>query len=117
MSSNILAYKNYRARVEFDAEDSLFFGRIAGLNDGVTFHGESVTELVAAFQDAVNDYLATCVAIGKAPEKPYSGKLMIRVDPQLHALSVEAAELAGVSFNQWAESLLRREVERRDLAA
>jgi predicted HicB family RNase H-like nuclease len=105
--SNILEHRGYRARVEFDAEDGLFFGRIASIQDGVTFHADSVADLVDAFREAVDDYLETCAKIGKRPERPYSGKLMLRVDPHVHAKSVEAAELAGKSLNQWTEEVLR----------
>jgi predicted HicB family RNase H-like nuclease len=101
--TNVLTYRNLSAAVEFDAEDALFFGRIAGIRDGVTFHADSVPELVAAFHEAVDDYLETCARLGKSPERPYSGKLMLRIDPALHARTAKAAELAGMSLNQWAE--------------
>ena len=58
--SNVLSHRSYRARVEFDAEDGLFFGRIAGIRDGVSFHADSVPALVQAFQEAVDDYVETC---------------------------------------------------------
>ena len=106
--SNILDYRKYRARVEFDAEDGLFFGRIAGIRDGVSFHADSVPALVEAFHEALDDYIETCASLGKTPERPFSGKLMLRLDPVVHAKSVEAAELAGKSLNQWTEVVLRR---------
>ncbi len=106
--SNILEHRGYRARVEFDADDELFFGRIAGIRDGVSFHADSVEALVAAFREAVDDYIETCAKVDKKPERPFSGKLMLRVDPMVHARSVEAAELAGKSLNQWTEEVLRR---------
>jgi predicted HicB family RNase H-like nuclease len=108
--SNIVEHRGYRARVEFDAEDGLFFGRVAGIGDGVTFHADTVVALVRAFQEAVDDYLETCARVGKAPERPFSGKMMVRVDPALHAKSAEAAALAGKSLNQWTEDVLRRAV-------
>jgi predicted HicB family RNase H-like nuclease len=106
--SNILDHRGYRARVEFDADDGIFVGRIAAIRDGVTFHADTVAGLVDAFREAVDDYLETCAKIGKTPEKPYSGRMMLRVDPAIHAKSVEAAELAGKSLNQWTEDVLRR---------
>jgi predicted HicB family RNase H-like nuclease len=103
-----LTYKGYSARIEFDAEDMIFFGRIAGIRDGVTFHAETVAELVAAFHEAVDDYIETCAKIGKTPQRPYSGKMMFRVDPDVHRKAAIAAELAGKSLNQWAEEALER---------
>ena len=108
MSGNILSYKGYSARVEFDADDGIFFGRIAGIRDIAGFHAETVSDLVAAFHEAVDDYVATCARAGKVPERSYSGKLMLRVDPQVHAATARAAELAGVSINQWSEQVLAR---------
>ena len=106
MSGNILTYKAYSARIEFDADDRIFFGRIAGIRDVLGFHADTVVDLVAAFHEAVDDYITTCASVGKAPERPYSGKLMLRVDPLVHAASVRAAELAGLSLNQWSEEAL-----------
>jgi predicted HicB family RNase H-like nuclease len=108
---NTLSHKNFHARVEFDAEDGLFVGRIAGINDVVGFHGESVEELTSAFREAVEDYIEICRRVGKEPERAYSGKLMLRVSPDLHAQAARAAELSGKSLNQWGEDVLRAAVE------
>ncbi|MBL3560918.1 type II toxin-antitoxin system HicB family antitoxin [Rhodovulum sulfidophilum] len=105
---NVMSYKDYSARVEYDDEDGIFAGRIAGIEDVVGFHAESVTELKAAFQEAVDDYLEICAQTGKAPQKPYSGRVMFRVSPEVHRKAALAAELAGVSLNQWAEDVLRK---------
>lgn len=103
-----MVYKGYAARIEFDGEDNIFFGRIAGIRDGVTFHADNVTDLVAAFHDAVDDYIETCAKVGKDPQKPYSGNLMLRVDPELHSKVARAAELAGKSLNEWSKEVLSR---------
>jgi predicted HicB family RNase H-like nuclease len=105
-----LTYKGYSAIVEFDSEDEIFVGRIAGLNDVIGFHGESVAELKTAFAEALDDYLETCAAIGKTPEKAYSGNVMIRVRPELHSAMVRAAEIAGKSLNQWGEEVMEKAV-------
>jgi predicted HicB family RNase H-like nuclease len=110
--TNILRHKGYAARVEFDADDGIFFGRIAGIEDGIGFHADSVIGLVAAFEDAVDDYLEICARVGKAPERPYSGKMMLRVSPETHAKAALAAKLAGKSLNQFGEEALRDAAER-----
>jgi predicted HicB family RNase H-like nuclease len=109
---NLLRYKGYTASVEFDADDLLLVGRIAGINDVVGFHGGDAGAIVAAFHEAVDDYLETCAAIGKAPEKAYSGKLMIRTDPAVHAQAALAASVEGVSLNQFAERALRETAQK-----
>ena len=101
-----LTYKDYAAVIEFDAEDKVFFGRIAGIRDGVSFHADTVDGLISAFHEAVDDYVETCAKIGKTPQKPYSGKMMFRVSPDVHRKAALAAELAGKSLNQWAEEAL-----------
>ncbi|MAU94319.1 MULTISPECIES: type II toxin-antitoxin system HicB family antitoxin [Aurantimonadaceae] len=108
--TNIITYKGYAARVEYDDEDGILFGQIAGIRDGVGFHAESVEELRTAFHEAVDDYLATCATIGKEPQKPYSGKMMFRVSPEIHRKAAIAAELAGKSLNQWAEEALSKAI-------
>lgn len=113
---NTMSWKGYAALIEFDDEDGVFFGRVAGIRDGVSFHGETVAELRQAFHEAVDDYVELCARIGKPPQKPYSGQIMVRVDPEVHARSALAAELAGMSLAKWTEAKLRAAAD-RDLAA
>ena len=108
---NTMTYNGYSARVEFDAEDRLFVGHIAGIRDIVGFHGQSVSELEAAFHEAVDDYLAACKKLKQPPDKPYSGRVMLRLAPELHARASAAAEITGMSFNQWAARALEQAVE------
>lgn len=103
---NVMSYKGYAARIEFDAEDEIFFGNIAGISDVIGFHANTVEDLKSAFHEAVDDYLETCRKIGKEPQRSFSGKMMFRVDPDVHARAARAAELAGKSLNQWAEEVL-----------
>lgn len=108
---NTMTHKGYSARIEYDDQDEIFFGKIAGIRDGVSFHGETVAELKAAFHEAVDDYVETCRNMGKEPQKPYSGNLMLRVDPEIHSKAALAAELAGKSLNQWGEEVLAKAAE------
>lgn len=102
------SYKGYSARIEYDDEDGIFTGRIAGIRDAVGFHADSVAELREAFHEAVDDYLETCARVGKEPQKAFSGQMMFRVSPEVHRKAAVAAELAGKSLNQWAEDVLSR---------
>ena len=107
---NAVMYKEYAARVEFDSDDRIFTGRLAGIDDIVTFHGESVRELEIEFQAAVDSYLEMSDRLGKPPQKPYSGRVMLRVPSEIHAVVVIAADSSGKSLNQWATEVLRRAV-------
>ena len=103
-----MIYKGYSARVEFDDDDGIFTGRLAGIRDGVGFHADTVEGLRAAFHEAVADYLETCVRLGREPQRAYSGQMMFRVNPEVHRRAVVAAELAGKSLNAWAEEVLEK---------
>ena len=105
---NTMNYKGYAARIEYSDEDDCFVGHIAGINDVVGFHGESVSELHTAFKEAVDDYLQTCKKVGKSPQKPYSGKIMLRVSPEIHARVAMMAEAHGKSLNSWVMELLSK---------
>ncbi len=105
---NTMTYKGYAARIEYSDEDACFVGHIAGIKDVIGFHAESVKELRVAFEDAVDDYLTTCEKLGRAPQKPYSGKLMLRVPPEVHARATMMAEARGMSLNQWAADVLSK---------
>ena len=105
---NTMTYKGHTARIEFDDAEGIFSGRLLGISDVVGFHADNVPELRAAFEDAVDDYVETCARIGKQPEKPASGKLMLRIPPDVHRAALVAAESAGTSLNQWASKVLRQ---------
>lgn len=117
MTSNVETYKGYAARIEYDAQDGLFVGHIAGITDIVGFHAETVKALKDAFHEAVEDYVATCAKTGKEPQKPFSGNLMLRIAPEVHQGAALAAQLSGMSLNLWAEAVLRAAADIRQLAA
>jgi len=107
---NVMNYKVYSARIEYSDEDGCFVGHLAGIRDVVGFHGESVAELKAAFEAAVDDYLATCKKLKRSPQRPYSGKVMLRIDPGVHAKAAMLAEAEGKSLNAWAQEALQRAI-------
>ena len=96
---NGMEYKGYHATVEYDQDADVFHGEVVNTRTVLTFQGRSVDALKAALQDTVEDYLAWCAERGKEPEKPYSGKLLVRIAPEVHRrLSIEAAKI-GKSLN------------------
>ncbi len=105
-----MKHKGYAASIEYSEEDGCFVGHIAGIRDIVGFHGETVTELRSAFEEAVDDYLETCAKLGKEPQKSYSGKLMLRIPPATHAAVATAAETSGKSINQLVSEILDQTV-------
>ena len=103
---NKMSYRNYAAIVEYDAIDRIFVGHILGIRDIVGFHGSTVEELETAFHDAVDHYLEVCEKIGQKPQKSYSGKLTLRIPPEIHLAVANAAEVNQKSINQWATDIL-----------
>ena len=105
---NAMTYKGYAARVEYDARDEVFVGRVLGIEDRITFHGATVAQLRRDFRAAVEHYLADCAARKRVPQKPYAGKILLRVAPEVHARAALTAEAQGKSLNQWAAEVLAR---------
>ena len=103
---NSMSYRGYTARIEFDERDAIFVGRVLGVKAIIGFHGETVAELRADFEAAIDFMIEDCEARGETPEKPYSGKLMLRVPPEVHAHAAMMAEAHGKSLNQWATDVL-----------
>jgi len=106
-----MEYKGYFAKVEFDDNDNIFHGEVISLRDVITFEGETVEELRQAFHDSVDDYLEFCAERGENPEKPYSGKFVVRVEPELHKNIVIEARKKGKSLNTWVTDALSKAIE------
>jgi predicted HicB family RNase H-like nuclease len=102
----MMEYKGYVGMVEFDDEADIFHGEIVNLRDVITFQGRSVDELRQAFEESVDDYLAWCAERGKQPDKPFSGKFVVRLDPATHRSISAAAQKAGMSLNAWVKENL-----------
>lgn len=101
-----MMYKGYSAKIEYSDEDTCFVGRVAGIQDILTFHGETVAEMRLAFEETLDFYLASCAERGEIPNKPYSGKLLLRLPPEIHASVATSASVSGKSINQWAVDVL-----------
>lgn len=102
-----MEYKGYIAKVEFDDQDNTFHGEVINLRDVITFEGQSVEELREAFRDSVDDYLDFCAERGEDPERPFSGKFSVRMDPELHRKLTIQARLANKSLNSWLNDALK----------
>lgn len=97
----MMEYKGYIGHVVYDDEAEIFHGDVINIRDVVTFQGTTVKEIKQAFHDSVDDYLAFCTALNQSPEKPFSGKFMLRIPPDLHRKAYESARKAGKSLNAW----------------
>lgn len=109
----MMKYKGYIGHVIYDDEAKLLHGEVINIRDVVTFQGYSVDELETAFQESVDDYLEMCAERGEKPDKPFSGRFVLRMDPELHKESFLAAKAVGKSLNAWITDTLRKETEVR----
>lgn len=103
---DVLKFKDFIGSVSFSSVDEVFHGKIEGIEDLVTFEGNSVQELKKAFQEAVDDYLELCAEVGKDPEKTYKGTFNVRVKPEIHKAAARTATQSGYSLNQLVEKAL-----------
>ncbi len=111
---DVLEYKDYLAVVHFSSEDEVFFGKIQGINDLVTFEGSSVSELKKSFKEAVEDYIQSCKQIGKAPEKTYKGSFNVRVSSLLHRQAAYTASQKNITLNDFIKEAISYAIKHKD---
>ncbi len=104
----MLTHKGYTGHVEFDDEAGLFHGEVLDTRDVITFQGRTVEEIEAAFRESVEDYLAFCNERQEEPDKPFSGRLMLRLPKDLHRDVFVGAKREGKSLNQFVVERLRQ---------
>lgn len=103
---NTFTYKGYNGAVEIDPKAGILFGRVLDLDAVLTFEAETVREAEQAFRDTVDDYLDWCAERGKQPEKSFSGKLVLRIAPDVHRDAVIAATRDRKSLNAWLADVI-----------
>lgn len=107
-----MEYKGYVARVEFDESVGRLHGRIIDTRDVISFEAADVDGVYAAFKEAVDDYLAFCAEDGAEPDRPFSGKILVRASSELHRSVTAAAARDGKSVNEWVGEVLGSAVQR-----
>jgi predicted HicB family RNase H-like nuclease len=105
-----MEYKGYIGRVEYDADGDTLHGEVVGTRDVITFEGRSVEELHQALKDSVDVYLEVCKEAGKSPDRPFSGRFIARIDPELHRAIATRAAVSGMSLNAWVAAVFREAV-------
>ena len=106
-----MKYKGYFGEVQYDSDAKIFHGEVVGLKDVITFQAKTVDGLEKAFKDSINDYLEWCKERNEKPEKTYSGKIHLRMNPELHAqLALEAAK-KRISLNDLINKLLSQNIQ------
>ena len=109
----MMEYKGYIGKVEIDDEAGILHGEVINIRDVITFEGTSVDEIHKAFRESVDDYLEFCTQRGEAPEKPFSGKFVVRLPTELHRKAYVQAKLADKSLNGWVTEVLQTALQDR----
>ena len=112
---DVLTYKECIGSVHFNAEDEVFFGKIEGIEDLISFEGNTVSDLKKAFEDAVIDYIEICKEAGKKVDKTYKGSFNIRIAPDIHKKAKRLALMKGISLNQFIQKAVEEEVIRESI--
>ena len=108
---NTLKYKGYVAKINYDPDDEIFFGKISGIKDVFGFHAETAKELKPAFHEAVDHYLEVCEMRQVKPQKSFSGNFVVRFSPELHEKVTLAAANVHKSINSWLEDLVKKTIK------
>ena len=106
----MMKYKGYSGKAEYDDEAEIFYGEVIGLRDVVTFRGTSVRELQQSFRESIDEYLAFCKRKNKAPDVPASGRMILRISPELHSRAAVTAKSEGRSLNTWIADAVKEKL-------
>ena len=110
LKKNILVYKGYHTKVEFDSEALILRGKIEGINDLVDFECDNIKDVEKEFHEAVDDYLEFCKEVGKTPDKEYKGTFNVRISPELHKKLATVAMKNGDTLNASVEKAIQQYV-------
>lgn len=106
----MMNYKGYIAKIEYDDDNKVFSGEVINTRTVITFCGTSVSELETEFHNSVDDYIDWCKEDGIEPEKPYSGKFNVRLNPETHRQAAITATTHGMSLNSFMEKAALDEI-------
>lgn len=107
---NVLEYKGYQTKVEYDAESHVLYGKIEGIRDLVNFEADTLQDVERFFHEAVDDYLEFCKEVGKTPDKTYNGQFNIRIPSQLHRELAMRAFRNGETLNKEVQNAIEQYV-------
>ncbi|MES2218027.1 MAG: type II toxin-antitoxin system HicB family antitoxin [Pseudomonadota bacterium] len=106
-----IKYKGYYGSVHFDDEELIFHGKIEFIRALVTYEATDAKGLRKAFEDAVDDYLATCKGNKIEPETPFKGSLNVRLGEELHRRIAVAAHQNDSTINKFIVDTLNQAVK------
>ena len=106
----MMRYKGYQASVKYDDEAGVFHGEVVDTRDVIFFEATSVEDLNSEFRFSIDDYLAMCAEKGESPDKPFSGRIPLRIPPEIHRAATANAAAEGKSLNAWLAETIQKAV-------
>ena len=103
---DMLSHKGFFGSIHYNQEDRVFYGKIEFIRSLISYEGKDADSLESAFLEAVEDYLVTCMELGRQPERPFKGSFNVRIPPELHERIAIAAVQHGVSLNRFIADAL-----------
>ncbi len=108
---NTIEINSYKATVEYDPDIDMFRGSFININGGADFYAKDIDSLKHEGEVSLNEFLEMCEEDGVNPRKEFSGKLMVRIDPDIHEAVTIAAASKNVSINTWIAESLKHELQ------
>lgn len=105
--SSTISYLGYVASIDYSPRDELIVGRVINTRDSISFHAEAAADVLQEFHAIIDSYLVSCREMGTEPEKPYSGRFLVRIDPSLHSQVAAESARSNLSLNSFVERALR----------
>lgn len=107
----LLKYNGYSGSVEYEEDENYFYGKVLGLwRHCILYEGDSIDELIKDFHESIDHYLETCRLEGITPDRPYSGKVILRMSSDLHGEVAAKAASAGISLNEFINRAIQMAV-------
>ena len=111
---DVLKYKGFIGSVHYASEDRVFYGKVEGVNDLISFEGTTVDELEEGFKYMVDEHIKDCSKKNLPIEKSYKGNLNIRLSPDLHKKAAYKASIRGISLNQYINDTIKKDIASTD---
>ena len=103
-----LEYKGYKGSVEYSREDNCLVGKVQGMGkDLIAYEGQTLDELRQDFEAGIDSYIE-----GVEPQKPYSGKLNLRMPSELHSRVAAFVAASGTTINDFINRAICNELNK-----
>ena len=108
--TNVMKFGEYDAVIHFDPEIDMFRGEFVGLNGSADFYADSIEKLRHEGEISLRVFLDFAKEKNIQPKKPLSGKLVLRLKPEIHRKYKLLASSKNISLNKLLNDTLEKAV-------